>query len=119
MSGYIVEEPFETPTFIYSQEDEEIVEYYSLYSTVQKKRFKKVLYQLCEIWNDVYKTISFINENSNINIDKIFMPKIYNMFMIMHKNKIDFYNEEKMKLRMNKNYKMRKLYKLKNSKSKM
>lgn len=130
MSGYIVEEinevpvfintpSYEVPVFINISTNEEVVEYWRLYSPHQEKRFKKVLYQLRETWYDVFKTVRIINETSNTNIDKDIMPKIYRMFMIEHKHKTEFYNDEKIRLRKKKDYISKKIYKLKSTKQKI
>jgi hypothetical protein len=115
MSGYIVEELNETPIFINSSTNEEREEYWRLYSPIQRKRFYKVLKQLRETWFDVYKTIKFINETTYTNIDKELMPKVYKLFIIEHKHKIEFYKQEKILQRKQKNYLSKKINKLKNT----
>lgn len=119
MSGYIVEEPESVPTFYNEITKEETVECWRLYSNIQRKRFQKVLKQLKDTWYDVYNTIKIINTSSYINVDKDIMPKIYNMFMINHKDKTDYYNEEKIRLRKQKGYISKKIKKLKNTKQKI
>lgn len=119
MSGYIVEEINETPIFINSSTKEEREEYWRLYSPLQGKRFCKVLKQLRETWFNVYKTVKFINENSITNIDEDIMHKIYKLFIIEHKHNIDFYNQEKIRLRKQKCYLSKKINKIKNTKQKI
>lgn len=113
MSGYIIEEVDECPTFYNSNTKEEIVEYWRLYSPIQKKRFNKVLAQMREIWFDVYKQIKFIRDYGNIDESNNIMYKVHKLFIIQLKNKIEYYNEEKIRLRKNNNYLSKKINKLK------
>jgi hypothetical protein len=118
MSVYIVEEENETPVYINSTTHEEIIEYWRLYSPLQKKRFNKVLIQLKSTWFDVYNQIKFLRDNNAIDLNdsNFFMNKIHKMFIIQLKNKIEYYNEEKLRLRKNKNYLSKKINKLKTNK---
>lgn len=120
MSGYIVEEVDECPVFV-NNNKEEIIEYWRLYSPLQKKRFNQVLRQLHKTWYEVYNQIKFMRDYGTINIDECndFMKKVHKLFIIKHKAEIDYYNEEKMRLRKNKNYLSKKINKLKNSKNKL
>lgn len=119
MSGYIVEEVDECPVFVNTDTKEEIIEYWRLYSPIQKKRFNKVLSQFREIWFDVYKQIKFIRDYGNIEDSNNIMHKVHKLFIIQLRNKIEYYNEEKIRLRKNKNYISKKINKLKNGKQKL
>lgn len=119
MVGYIVEELDECPLFVNTETKKEISEYWRLYSPIQKKRFNKVLSQLREIWFDVYKQIKFIRDYGNIEESNNIMYKVHKLFIIQLKNKIEYYNEEKIRLRKNKNYLSKKINKLKNGKQKL
>lgn len=121
MSGYIIEEPEECPIYYNTNTKEEITEYWKLYSPIQRKRFKKVLRQLNEIWFDVYKQIKFMRDYGSIDIENSnsVMYKVYKLFIIQLKNKIEFYNDEKLRQRKQKNYISKKINKLKNGKQKL
>ena len=121
MSGYIVEEVDECPVFVNTDTKQEITEYWRLYSPIQKKRFKKVLGQLNEIWFEVYKQIKFMRDYGAMDLDNsnCIMHKVHKLFIIQLKNKIEYYNEEKIRLRKNKNYISKKINKLKNGKQKL
>ena len=60
MSGYRVEEPEEITIFYNTENNSEIIEYWVLHSKEQKKRFKKVLFQMLDIWNDVENSINIM-----------------------------------------------------------
>jgi|688.fasta_scaffold579503_2 hypothetical protein len=125
MSGYIVEEPESCPVYYNSDGNikylitSNINDYWLEYSPIQKKRFKKVLHQLKNTWYDVFNQMNFIHSYSSIEDCNSLMVKIHKIFLIEHKSKIQFYNEEKIKLRKNKNYISKKINKLKNTKSKL
>lgn len=115
MSGYIVEEPNDIP--IYINEKEEVHDmYYKLYSPLQKKRFMKVLSQLKNIWFNVFQTLDFVRNTITIEECNNLMLKIHKMFIIRLKDEIEYYNDEKIRLRKNKNYLSKKINKLKSSK---
>lgn len=119
MSGYIVEEVDECPVFINTTTKEEITEYWRLYSPIQKKRFNKVLGQLREIWFEVYKQVKFIRDYGDMDSSNTIMHKVHKLFIIQLRNKIEYYNEEKIRLRKNKNYISKKINKLKLGKQKL
>ena len=121
MSGYIVEEVDECPIFVNTTTNEEIIEYWRLYSPIQKKRFNKVLNQLKDIWFDVYNQIKFLRDHNALDIDKSnnLMLKVYRLFIIQLRNKIEYYNDEKLRQRKQKNYISKKINKLKNGKQKL
>ena len=119
MSGYIIEEPNECPLFYNSLTDEEIIEYWKLYSPLQKKRFNKVLHQLRDIWFSTYKTIKFMHDNAGIEESNKIMAKVHKVFILELHNKIEFYNEEKIRLRKQKGYLSKKINKIKNTKQKI
>jgi len=119
MSSYSIQEPNEEIIFMVNGN---IVDCnYKLYSKLQNKRFLKVLSQLKSNWYDVYTQITFLREHSNIsNIEcNEIMLKIHKLFIITHNDKIDYYNNEKMNLRKNKNFLSKKINKLRNSKNKL
>lgn len=92
--------------------------YWELYSNKQFKRFKKVLYQLKETWYDVYETIKFCRiygEDFTMEKSNEMMKKIYHMFIVAHRHKVEYYNEERLRLRKQKDYIKKKIRKLKNS----
>ena len=93
-------------------------DYWFDYSNIQRKRNKKVLSQMNKIWYNTYKTIKTINIYSVDNSNEI-MSKLYSLFFIELKSEIDYYNEEKIKLRKNKNYLSKKINKIKKSKQKI
>jgi len=119
MSGYTVEEENECPIFVNTETNTETIEYWKLYSNIQKKRFSKCLYQLKDIWFSVYKTLKFVRDYNNIETCNELMLKVHKLFILEHNNKIEFYNEEKMRLRKQKNYLSKKINKLKNAKNKI
>lgn len=121
MSGYIIEEPDELPVFYNTNTKKETIEYWRLYSPIQRKRFSKVLNQMRDIWFETYETIKFIRDNNAINLNDCndLMLKIHRLFIIKLKNKIEFYNEEKMIKRRQKNYLSKKINKLKTTKNKI
>ena len=124
MSGYKVEEPNEE--VIYYNCDGTINmpldipknDYWLEYSQIQRKRFKKVLYQLKEGWIDVFNLLDFMRSNGGLDLQSSneLMNKVHKIFIIQYKNKIDYYNEEKIKLRKNKKYLSKKINKLKTKK---
>lgn len=126
MSGYIIEEPNEKPVKYNSIgqviQEITIIDYYNYdYSKIQRKRFRSVLSQLREIWTVVYETMSFLRNQNGFNIDEsnFFMNNIYKMFFMELKVKIDFYNQEKINKRKERNYLSKKINKIRNSKSKL
>ena len=119
MSGYIIEEPNDIPIY-HIDDNEEINEYWKLHSIHQKKRFRRVLNQINNTWFNVCKTMS-IMRNNGLSIDDCnnIMGKIHNLFFIEYKYIIQYYNEEKIRNRKNKNYYTKQINKLKNSKHKL
>lgn len=93
-------------------------DYWFDYSNIQRKRNKKVLSQMNKIWLNTYKTVKTINIYSIDNSNEI-MNKIYKLYFIELKSEIDYYNEDKIKLRKNKFYLLKKINKLKSSKQKL
>lgn len=120
MSGYTVEEPNEVPIH-YDINNNEIEKYWTLYSNIQRKRFFKVLRQFNDTWFDVFNHLTFIRNNANISIEdsNIIMSKIHNLFIIEHRNKTEYYKDEKMRLRKQKGYIQKKINKLKSTKQKI
>lgn len=118
MSGYIVEEFDECPVFVNISTKEENIEYWRLYSPIQKKRFIKVLNQLKDIWFDVYNQLKILRDHGALDIDtsNSLMNKVHRLFIIQLRSKIEYYNEEKLKQRKQKNYISKKINKLKMSK---
>lgn len=121
MSGYIVEEPNDCPIFVNENTFEESVEYWRLYSPIQNKRYKKVLNQMRETWFNVFKQVKFMRDYGNISLDdsNSIMYKVHKLFMIEHNNKIEYYNEEKIRIRKQKGYLSKKITKLRNTKNKI
>ena len=127
MSGYIIEEPQEiitvvNNTVIMEIDNDTINSYWVLYSDIQRKRFKKVLRQLKDTWFSVFNHISFIRNNSpsfSINDSNDIMLKIHRLFIIEHKNIINYYKDEQMRQRKQKGYIQKKINKLKSSKQKI
>lgn len=116
MSSYLVEEPDETPIRYNTFTNEEVIEYWQLYSDIQKKRFKKVLSQMRNIWFETYKTIKFVYDLEGIDNTNELMKKVHKIFIIQLNNKIEYYNEEKIRKRKQKNYIKNKINKIKNTK---
>lgn len=116
MSVYIIEEPNESPVLKKSNGDE-VVEYWRLYSPLQKKRFIKVIQELNKTWFNVYNQIKFMRDYSSINQEQSnnFMLKVHKLFIQLHKSEINYYTEEKLRLRRNKNYISKKIKKIKNT----
>ena len=121
MSGYIIEEPNEEPVFYNTESKTEIYEYWRLYSLVQRKRFLKVLNQLKDVWYDVFNQIKFMRNHASIDLSDSnnIMHKIHKIFIIQLKAKIEYYNEEKIRKRNQKNYLSNKINKLKSMKQKI
>lgn len=121
MSGYIIEEVDECPIYISLVNGKEVEEYWRLYSKVQKKRFKGVLNQMMSTWFNVYKTIKMLRDLNALDMDgsNDLMNKVHKMFIIEHKAIVEYYNEEKLRLRKQKGYMSKKINKLKNSKPKL
>ncbi len=118
MSGYTVEEPEEIKYFV--DEEKEIIEYWSLYSKMQKSRNKKVLNQLMDVWKDVYGVVNMMRMGGlSLDESNEFMERIHKIFFIQHNYKIDYFSEDKIRLRKNKNYKNKKLFKIRILKSKL
>jgi hypothetical protein len=117
MSGYTVQEPEEIKYFV--DGDIETIEYWSLYSPIQKKRFKKVLNQMRETWFDVYKQIKFIRDNISLYDSNALMLKVHKMFITEHRYKTEYYNDEKIFIRRKNNYISKKLSKLRSMKNKI
>lgn len=93
-------------------------DYWFDYSKIQMKRNNKVLSQMKKVWFNTYKTIKTINMYSIDNSNDI-MNKLYKLYFIELKSEVDYYNEEKIKSRKNKNYVSKKINKLKLTKQKI
>jgi len=122
MSGYKVENDCEEIYYNnegYDITNSSVCNYWELYSKYQRKRFNLVLRQIKETWRDVYKTISFCREYSTVEYSNELMSKIYNMFIIIHKNNTEYYMEEKIRLRRQNGYFKKKINKIRNKKSKI
>ena len=121
MSGYIIEEPEDCPVFYNTTTNEEITEYWRLYSPIQRKRFKAVLRQMNETWYSIYNIINTFRNMGVCDVDRSneFMLKIHRMFIVEHRHKTEYYNEEKLRLRKQKGYLTKKINKLRKSKSKI
>jgi len=121
MTGYIIEEVDECPIYVCVSNGKEIEEYWRLYSKVQKKRFKGVLNQMMTTWFNVYKTIKMLRDMNalDMNNSNDLMNKVHKMFIIEHKANVEYYNDEKLRLRKQKGYMSKKINKLKNSKPKL
>lgn len=118
MSGYIIEEPNEYP--IRYSNGNEIIEYWRFYSPIQKKKFGKVLRQLKDTWYDVYNVLNTMrNYGLGLNECNDLMSKVHKLFIMEHRNKTDYYNDEKIRLRKQKGYLSKKINKLKSSKTKL
>ena len=111
MSGYTVEEPNETPVYIVDGIETEINK---SYSKLQQKRFKKVLIQLKDNWVNVYNTLNTMRKYGTLDMEM--MNKVYKIYFLEYRYKYDYSNEEKIKIRQQKNYMSKKINKLKNKK---
>jgi len=113
MSSYIIEEPDEEPIRYYT--DFNITE--NIYSKHQQKRYIRVLNQFKRVW---YNTIFTLTDTINglINDDDItfLMSKKYKLFFLEHNNIVNFYDMNKIINRMSKQYKLKKLTKLRTRK---
>lgn len=120
MSGYTVYEPEEIPVYINVEKNIEIEQYWLLHSNYQKKRHNKVMKQIHFIWYNIFSKINFIR-NNRIDDENftIIMNRIHNLFFIEYKSQIDYYNEEKLRLRKNNKYMQKKINKIKNNKPKI
>lgn len=94
------------------EEPDEIISKY------QKKRFRKVINQMTDVWKDTTIQIKFIHD-VDIDICNNIMNKLHKVFFIIYKNKIEYYCESNIELRKKKNYMSRKINKLKNNKYKL
>jgi hypothetical protein len=127
MSGYIIEEPNEEP--IHYNNDNTInrplaliTNYWDEYSPVQRKRFNKVLRQLNETWYDVFNLFTFMRNNDismSVENSNDMMKKVHRLFILQHKGKTEYYNEEKIRMRKQKGYINKKINKMKNTKQKL
>ena len=118
MSRYIIiEEINECPEYYDLDKKTSEPQYWRLYSQLQKRRFKKVLYQLKEIWKDVFDIINFIRLNTDITLESSnnLMLKIHKIFISKHLQKIDYYSEEMIFKRKNKKYLSKKINKYMNT----
>jgi len=116
MTGYIIEEPNETPIYY---DDNNSINYFNIYSPIQRKRFQKVLRQMKDIWYIVFNQMKFMRYHISVDESNILMHKIHNMFIIEHKLKIEYYNDVKNNIRKNKKYLYKKINKIKNKKYKI
>ena len=118
MSGYIIEEPNEEPRY-YNSDNKEVEEYWRLYSPLQRKRFTKVIRQINETWYDVMRQFNFMRQHISLEESNALMLKVHKLFIVEHRHKTEYYNEEKLRQRRQKGYLNTKLNKLKKSKSKL
>jgi len=126
----------ETPLIVvdsknnYTVEDEDGIQYFNhdgtnneryweLYSDKQKPFFQRCLRQLKDVWYNVYTYIDFFRATNNIDDINLLMSKIYNIFFTEYKFIIGYYSDENIKLRGQKKYIYKKLYRLKHRKLKM
>lgn len=80
------------------------------FTETNKRLYNKVLRQLMNVWNNVYIVLKdLITDDAYI-----FIEKLYNIYFIQHKLMIDYYSVNNARLRMHKQYKIRKLNKLRN-----
>lgn len=87
--------------------------YWILYSKEQHKRHKKLMNQMMETWFNVYETIKFCRTYSEyLSTSNNMMKNIYNLFITTHKFKVEYYNEERIRIRRKKDYVNKKLNKL-------
>lgn len=119
MSVYNIQEPDEE--IKYYNKDHEEIKIYPEYSPIQRKRFNKVLYQLKETWYSVYNQFKFMRNNTEMTIEHSnnMMLKIHKLFLIEHKNKIEYYSNDAIMKRKNKSYLKKKIKKLKELKQKL
>ena len=68
-----------------------------------------------ETWYAVQNQISLLRIHIDIKTSNEIMNKIHKLFIIEHKNKIEFYNNEKIMLRKQKGYLTKKINKLRKS----
>jgi hypothetical protein len=100
------------------------IQYYTLYSKIQRKRNQQVLRQLKDIWREVIQQISFIRchidtEEKMLKETEFYMSNLYKLFLITSRSKADYYNEEKINKRRDKKYISKQINKLKLKKSKL
>ena len=112
MSGYKVEEPNEEPKF-YNNDNIEIREEIKI-SKQQYKRYNKVMYQLKDNWLNTYNTLKIMVNYGTLTEE--FMNRVHKIYFLEYRAKIDYYNEEKIRLRQAKNYYSKKINKMKNKK---
>lgn len=119
---YIIEEPNEEPQE-FNDNNEKITYVNGFeYSNIQRLKFKKVLKQLSSVWWDTYNHIRILRETDiylTIEDSNFIMNKIHKLFIIHHKSRVDFYNEDKIRHRKNKNFLKNKINKMRNLKQKI
>lgn len=86
--------------------------YYKLYSNKQQRRFKKVLNQMMDIWYAVKDKVSFIRNTCGIDDSNFIMNKVHKLFLITHRDKINYYEN----IKRDKNFIKKKINKIKNKK---
>lgn len=116
-NNYTVEDEDGIKYFNYDGTDNE--RYWELYSDKQKPFFQRCLRQLKDVWYNVYTYIDFFRATNNIDEINLLMSKIYNIFFTEYKFIIGYYSEENIKLRTQRKYVYKKLYRLKHRKLKM
>jgi hypothetical protein len=110
MSVYIVEEVDEMAIYVNGSVE---FEWHNIaYSNNQRKRLKKVLNQMKNIWFETYKQMLFISDVIDVNE---FMKNIYKLFFMTYKYNIGYYDTQNIMTRKKNNYKNKKLLKIKNS----
>jgi len=113
ISSYKVEEP--DGDSYYMDEDGNINnDYWKLYSELQKRRFKKVLNQINITWFNVLQQMFFMREHISNELSNEMCYKLPKQFINELKYQTKYYSEENIKLRKNKNYKLKKINKIKN-----
>lgn len=116
-NNYTVEDDVGIQYFNYDGTDN--VRYWELYSDKQKPFFQRCMRQLKDVWYNVYTYIDFFRASNNIDDINLLMSKIYNIFFTEYKFIIGYYSEENIKLRKQKKYVYKKLYRLRHRKLKM
>ena len=118
-TSYMVEEPNGEKTH-YTSSGEESNEYWRFYSKQQKKRFSAVLRQLKETWYTVYGIIKFLVYNGGVTtVEKAKEFNLVRMFIVEHRAKVEYWSEEKRRIRQQKGFIKKKLDKLRKLKTKL
>lgn len=116
-NGYNVDEGDGVKYFNFDGTENE--NYWELYSEKQRPFFQRCMRQLKDVWFNVYTQIDFfraVNTSEEVNL---LMKKVYRMFFTEYKFMIQYYSQENIKIRKQKKYVHKKLYRLKNRKLKI